>query len=137
MDVTVADRLRQGATVVTLHGELGIDGLPQLNATLTDLIHASATRIVVDLARLTFCDSIGLSAFVDAHNRCTAAGGHLRLAAPAPFLLHVLAAVGLMRWVPVYDTVDAACTGDTTRLMAPPDGLRATAPRSDTGLHYL
>jgi hypothetical protein len=41
--------------------------------------------------------AIGLSAFVDADNRCTAANGYLRLAAPSPFLMHVLAVVGLLR----------------------------------------
>jgi anti-sigma B factor antagonist len=127
MDVTVADRPFYGATVVTLRGELGIDGVGQLRDALTELISRSATRIVIDLAPLTFCDSIGLSAFVDAHNRCAREGGYVRLAAPSPFLIRVLAVVGLLGRVPIYDSVSGACAGDPRLLTAFPEGLRRRA----------
>jgi anti-sigma B factor antagonist len=90
MDITVAERPVHGATIVALHGELGIDAIAQLRATLTDMVGRSMTRIVIDLAPVSFCDSIGLSAFVDGHDRCTEAGGYLRLAAAGPFLQRVL-----------------------------------------------
>jgi anti-sigma B factor antagonist len=76
---------------------------------------------VVDLSAVRFCDSLGLSAFVDAHHRCTAAGGFLRLAAPTPFLLRVLAVVGLLRRLGVYETVRGACAGDPAAVCALPE----------------
>jgi anti-sigma B factor antagonist len=123
MDVTLDDRPFYDATVVTLRGELGLDGAGQLRDVLSGLIARSSTRIVIDLAPLHFCDSIGLSAFVDAHNRCVREGGYVRLAAPRPFLTRVLAVVGLLGRVPIYDTVSGACTGDPRLLTAFPDGL--------------
>lgn len=108
MDVTVAER--DSVTVVALRGELGVDTAPELEATLTKLVRGSINRIVVDLAGLRFCDSIGLSTFVLAHRACTASGGFMRLAAVPDFLLRVLTVVGLKDQLPMYDTVAAACT---------------------------
>jgi|tagenome__1003787_1003787.scaffolds.fasta_scaffold19397460_1 anti-sigma B factor antagonist len=123
MEVTVVERPFYGATVVALSGELAVDGVGQLRDVFTELIGRSATRIVMDLAPLTFCDSIGLSAFVEAHNRCAREGGYVRLAAPSPFLIRVLAVVGLLGRVPVYDSVSGACAGDPRLLTAFPEGL--------------
>jgi len=119
MEISVAERPDAHVTVVTLHGELGVDSAASLRTTLAGLIDGCLIQIVVDLAPLTFCDSIGLSAFVDGHRRCTEAGGWLRLAAAGPFLERVLAVVGLLGWVPLYDTVHAACTGDAAHLIQP------------------
>jgi len=137
MDIIVAERHIHGATVVALHGELGIDAADRLRATLGDLVDGSAARIVIDLAPVTFCDSIGLSAFVDGHNRCTRAGGYLRLAAATPFLRRVLSVVGLLGQVPLYDTVEAACAGDVTRRSAPVDGIPHQRPQAGPGMGYL
>ena len=119
MDITVAERCDAGVTVVTLHGELGVDSAGPLRTTLAALIDRYRLRIVVDLAPLTFCDSIGLSAFVDGHWRCTEVGGWMRLASPRPFLRRILDVVGLIGLVPLYETVPAACTGDAARLIRP------------------
>lgn len=137
MEVLIAERPVQDAMIVTLSGELGIDGVAQLRDVLTELIDLAYTRVVIDLEPLTFCDSIGLSAFVDAHNRCTERGGYVRLAAPAPFLVRVLAVVGLLGRVPIYDTVPGACMADPTQLVRPPDGLGMRQRRPDAGMRYL
>ena len=107
MDVQVDD----GPTcqVVQPSGQLDVETAPRLKAALDGLIDAGRTRIVVDLGRLTFCDSIGLSALVVAGRTCEAAGGFLRLARPNPFLLNLLTVVGVRDAVHVYDSVEAAC----------------------------
>jgi len=137
MDITVAECPVHGATIVALHGELGVDVVDQLRATLTGLIDRSAARIVIDLAAVSFCDSMGLSGFIDGHHRCTAAGGYLRLAAAGPFLREVLSVVGLLGRLPVYDTVDAACTGDVTALTSSSDGIPRQRREPGTGMEYL
>ena len=116
MNIRISDRSDSRATVVALRGELGLDDASELEALLTGMIDRSVTRIVVDVARLRFCDSIGLSTLADAHVRCTGAGGFVRLAAPTPFLLRILAVLGLLARIPVYDTVGAACAGDPAGL---------------------
>ena len=120
MDVTFADRPGYGATIVTLSGQLDVDSAPDLQAALAGLMQRRVVRIVVDLGPLKFCDSTGLSAFVVVHRSCTAAGGFLRLAAPAPLLLQTLAVVGLLAELPVYASVTDACLGEGGRLLAPP-----------------
>jgi anti-sigma B factor antagonist len=120
MNITVADGPVAGVTVVALRGELGVDTVQSLQDTLEDVVGRPESKVVVDLAGLAFCDSIGLSRFVDAHRLAEAGGGFLRLAAPTPFLLRVLGVVGLLGRVPVYDTVAAACAGDEAGLSKPP-----------------
>ena len=107
MDVQVDD----GPTcqVVQPSGQLDVETAPRLKAALDGLIDAGRTRIVVDLGRLTFCDSIGLSALVVAGRTCEAAGGFLRLARPNPFLLNLLTVVGVRDALHVYDSVQSAC----------------------------
>ena len=111
--ITVAELPTGGVTVVKLAGELGVDTAAELSTALEQLLdRPSATnRIVIDLALLGFCDSIGLSTFVDAHQRCAANGGYLALAAPSPFMHRLLGVVGLTRRVPAYATVASACAG--------------------------
>lgn len=120
MDVTVAHRPGDQVTVLTLSGELGTDTAGELQLALADLLRQGETRIVVDVSRLTFCDSIGLSAFVVAHQACKTAGGFVRLAEPSEFLLRVLAIVGLLDRVPVYDTLLGACAGDESQRSGSP-----------------
>jgi anti-sigma B factor antagonist len=116
MEITVAPPAARDAFVVELHGELDLHSADQLRSSLTGLIDQGATKIVVDLAAVPFCDSVGLSAFVDGHRRCQAVGGYLRLAAATPFLHRLLTVVGLLGLVSLYDTVAAACDGDASQL---------------------
>ena len=107
MDVEVVDRAT--CRVVQPSGQLDMETAPRLRATIEELIRNGDRHIVVDLGRLTFCDSIGLSTLVVAHRSCAADGGFLRLARPTPFMLNLLTVVGVLDAVEVYDSVDAAC----------------------------
>ena len=107
MDVQVDDR--PTCQVVQPNGQLDMETAPRLQAALDGLIEAGRTRIVVDLGRLTFCDSIGLSTLVVAGRTCETNGGFLRLARPNAFLLNLLTVVGVRDALHVYDSVEAAC----------------------------
>jgi anti-anti-sigma factor len=118
MDITVARQAGHDTVVVALHGDLDLHSADHLRTSLAGLVEQAVTKIVVDLAAVAFCDSVGLSAFVDGHRRCRAAGGFLRLAAATPFLQRILTVVGLLGPVALYNTVTAACAGDSTELTA-------------------
>jgi anti-sigma B factor antagonist len=107
MDVQVLDRAT--CRVVQPSGQLDMESAPRLRAAIDQLIRGGDRRIVVDLGRLTFCDSIGLSTLVVAHRTCAEDGGYLRLARPTPFLLNLLTVVGVRDALEVYDTVEDAC----------------------------
>jgi anti-sigma B factor antagonist len=108
MDVQVLDRA--ACRVVQPNGQLDMETAPVLRAAIDELIRAGNRRIVVDLGRLTFCDSIGLSTLVVAHRSCVDDGGYLRLARPSPFLLNLLNVIGIRDTLPVFESVDAACS---------------------------
>jgi anti-sigma B factor antagonist len=107
MDVEVVDR--PACRIVQPSGQLDIETAPRLTATLDELIEAGELRIVIDLGRLTFCDSIGLSTLVVAHRSCVRGGGYLHLARPSPFLLNLLTQIGIRDVIEVYASVEAAC----------------------------
>lgn len=111
MHVTVTSDPASDTTIVHLDGSLDIDSRAKLDAALSGLLDEGASRLVVDLSGLTFCDSTGLSALLFAHRRCEVEGGYLRLAAPSSFLLSALGMVGLLPALPIYDTVGEAVTG--------------------------
>jgi anti-anti-sigma factor len=106
-----------GPAIVTMRGQLDVDTAPALRTSFDELAAQGATRIIVDLAALDFCDSIGLSTFVVGHTRCVEQGGWLRLAAPTPFLVRLLSIVGVAGTVPMYATVEGAERGDKNDLV--------------------
>ena len=56
-----------GTTILRLHGELDMAASPTLAEVLHDLQHGGPQEIVVDLRGLSFLDSMGLSALMEAH----------------------------------------------------------------------
>jgi anti-sigma B factor antagonist len=120
LEVTVRRELAgTEAVVLVLTGDLEIDGAPRLMEALSTLLEHADNRIVVDLSALAFCDSIGLSALVDAYKWCSRNGGWLRLAAPDKMLLRTLSVVGLLTEIPAYDTVESALVGGAEGRLAP------------------
>ncbi|WP_189331636.1 STAS domain-containing protein [Actinoplanes ianthinogenes] len=109
MDVSLVHRA--GAVVVEVRGNLDLDSAPELAERLDEVLALPRPRIVIDLAGVEFCDSIGLSTFVVGYNRARAAGGWLRLACPGEFLERLLDTLGLAGRLGVYATVDDALNG--------------------------
>lgn len=107
MQLTVTE-YAPGTTVVALYGGLDVDTAPALRAALSRLLSRPAPHIVVDVDNLDFCDSMGLSALVVAHQGAVSRGGWLRLANPAPFLRQLLQVVGLTEHLAVYPDVEEA-----------------------------
>jgi anti-anti-sigma factor len=105
---TLPARGGDGFTVVTIRGELGIAAAPALREQLLVLLASGANRIVVDLSRVTFCDSSGLAVLVGAARRASLLGGVLRLAAAPPSVLVVLRLTGLDAHFEMFATVPAA-----------------------------
>jgi anti-sigma B factor antagonist len=107
MQATVTDH-GPGIAVLRLAGELDADTAGTLHATLAGLIERPVPRIIVDLADLKFCDSIGLSAFVISRQVIATRGGWLRFACANPFMTQLLATVGLSRHFAVFCRVEDA-----------------------------
>jgi anti-anti-sigma factor len=89
-----------GAAVVTVTGELGIGTVDDLHRAIAQaLTQHQPHRVRIDVAAVTFCDSVGLSAFVGAYRTTTANGARLELVNPGPFLLRALKITGLLEFL--------------------------------------
>jgi anti-sigma B factor antagonist len=133
MDIRLAEGSSSGVMVMSLDGQLDIDTAPQLQAALDQLRAASTTRVVVDVAGLAFCDSIGLSALLVAARYCAESGGFLRLANPTPFLQRVCTVVGIAHALTMYRSVADASTGNPAGLLAPSAATATADPRLGRG----
>lgn len=66
------------ATILRPSGELDINSRDDLHATIVEAL-GTATRVVVDLADVTFIDSEALGALIDGYNSALAAGAEYRV----------------------------------------------------------
>lgn len=95
--------------IVTPTGEVDVYTALQLRATLTALHADGHHLLVVDLRRVTFCDSCGLGALVGAAQRARSCGGAVALANVPDPILRTLRVTGLTQVLPPFATLDEAC----------------------------
>ncbi|MFJ7158831.1 STAS domain-containing protein [Streptomyces sp. NPDC101118] len=87
-----------GTIVIRLHGEMDIARSETFRLTLRRALTAGTTsrHVVVDLQHLTFCDSAGLHALLDARTQANRLGHELYLAAPREQLVRLLELTGTL-----------------------------------------
>jgi anti-anti-sigma factor len=103
-----AEKIDDGVAVLTVTGELDRDTAGVLGAAAGKALDSGASRLVLALGGLTFCDSSGLRLFVELHKRTADAGGSLHLADVRPPVSTVLQVVNLHRMLAVHPTVQDA-----------------------------
>jgi len=69
--------------------------VPQLRSSLADLVNRGEKQLVVDLSRVTFCDSTTLGVFVGTHRRISELGGSIEFHAPPDAVRNLLFVSGL------------------------------------------
>jgi anti-anti-sigma factor len=84
-----------GPTVVCVSGELDLEAAPDLCALFDALAEDQQVNMLVDLEKLSFCDSVGLSALIHGYNVCHGAGGAFRITGDTGLVARVLRATGL------------------------------------------
>jgi anti-sigma B factor antagonist len=114
-----SDGLAVVTGVAVLPAEIDVSNADRVAGELFAAIKPGVRVVVVDMTLTTFCDSSGLRAIAQAHDRARAQGAELRLVTAAPGVLRVLAVTGLDAVVPVYPRLD--------------DALAATSGRPRTG----
>jgi len=100
-----------GHRLVAPSGDIDLATAPQLRQELVDASASGSTLVVLDLERVDFLDSVGLSVIVGGHKRLKHEGRRLHLAAPQAIVKRVLGITRLDTLIPTYETVDAAVTG--------------------------
>lgn len=84
-----------GVALVAAEGELDLATAEAVRARLIEIVDGGCTRMVLDLAELSFCDSQGLTALVGAAEHAKAAGGSVTLTGTSPLLAKLLRITGL------------------------------------------
>jgi anti-anti-sigma factor len=94
--VQVTDALfhRNGNGLVAVTGEIDMANVHEFIEALTEI----QGDIAVDCANLTFIDSSGINALVQAQNRSKAEGSSVRLLNVSPSFARVLDILGLSAW---------------------------------------
>jgi anti-sigma B factor antagonist len=98
----------QQTQIVTVEGELDLTSADNLYRRGRTAIGRHARLLLLDLAKVSFCDSSGLCAFVRIANEADAAGCSYGLVAPQPMVRKVLRITGLDQRLPVFPTVEEA-----------------------------
>ena len=80
---------------LSLRGELDLSSAPTLIERLAEAVQEHPARLDVDLSRLEYLDSVGLSVFVTAHFQCLDASVQLQFLNPNLFVTELLTATGL------------------------------------------
>ena len=86
---------QDGATVVSVAGEIDMITAPKLRECLL----AAQGDVVVDLSAVSFLDSSGIAALINARSQLDAAGGNLTLRNPKGLIRRALEIIGLADWI--------------------------------------
>ncbi|MFB6805156.1 STAS domain-containing protein [Streptomyces sp. NPDC056387] len=106
LDIEVRDTAT--GLLVEVIGELDYDTSADLRDLITTLPLEPGQRLVLDLARMEFCDSSGITALIAVRNHAQSAGADMALAAVPANTLRVLRVVGLDRVFPLHPDTDSA-----------------------------
>ncbi|WP_190394409.1 STAS domain-containing protein [Nocardiopsis quinghaiensis] len=95
MELKISSRSQEDVAVVTVGGEVDLYTAPQLRSELVEALDDGARRLLVDMSRVEFCDSTGISVLLSAMKRSRDKGGDLEIVAPRPAVTKVLEVTGL------------------------------------------
>ena len=98
----------RGASVMVLEGRLDETFEAELGEALEDLLERNRVRVVVDLRKLNYLNSRGVSIFIAALDRLRDAGGDLKIAGAPPQAKLVLERLGVDRLLQQFATSEEA-----------------------------
>ncbi|MDA8370132.1 MAG: STAS domain-containing protein [Nocardiopsaceae bacterium] len=107
MELKISRRSHADYAVVTVRGEIDLYTAPQMHSALVDALGDGAQRLIVDMSRVEFCDSTGISVLLSAMKRAREKDGELELVAPKPAVMKILEVTGLDAVFTIQETTDA------------------------------
>lgn len=109
MALTITEKETHGVTVVKMAGRITLgEESNQLRTKLKELLSEGKTRLVLDLADVTYIDSAGLGTLVSGFTSAQNQGASLKLANLTKRFSEQLAITKLVTVFDVYPTVEAA-----------------------------
>ena len=97
VELNVSSRSQGDHAIVIATGEIDLYTAPRLQSELAEVIAnaAPASRIVVDMSGVEFCDSTGMNILLSCRRQVRERGGELELAAPRPAVMKILQVTAL------------------------------------------
>lgn len=97
VELKVSSRSQGDYELVIAIGEIDLYTAPRLQSELAAVIAsaAPASRVIVDMSGVEFCDSTGMNVLLSCLRQARERGGELELAAPRPAVRKILSVTGL------------------------------------------
>ena len=111
-NITVDVRDGSRAVVIEVSGELDLASSPALQHELERGSGSDAEVVIVDLQKLEFMDSTGLSVLVRAHQRATEAGRRFGIVKGPPQVQRLLDLTGVAERLTIVDSAAELLNGD-------------------------
>jgi len=109
MDIVIEEKFTSDEyTIIALSGRLSGANAPEFKNRIREIIKAGKSRIILDMADVTFIDSSGLSALISGLKYAREAGGFLRLVALQDQAFKVIKLMLLDRVFEIYKNIDEA-----------------------------
>jgi anti-sigma B factor antagonist len=86
-------------TIMTLAGELDLVSAPRLRNAIASLRGEDTDEVIVDLADLTYIDSVGIGLLVASRRRLDSEGRSFAVRNPAPQVRRLLEITGLVEYL--------------------------------------
>ena len=103
-DLQMSVSHREDETVVSLAGQLDLSTADVLSTTINEELRLGPARIVLDLAGLTFCDSLGLGTLVVLSRTARNQQTYLVLRNPSDFFTRMLDVTGVRQGLNLAET---------------------------------
>jgi anti-sigma B factor antagonist len=124
VELKVSSRSQGDHELVIATGEIDLYTAPRLQSALAAVIAsaAPASRVVVDMSGVEFCDSTGMNVLLSCLRQARERGGELEIAAPRPAVRKILSVTGLDA---VFTVADFQLSSGGTTPRIPEQKLRA------------
>jgi anti-sigma B factor antagonist len=104
-------RRQERSNVLPLKGEIDLHVSPSVTASLNQMIEKKPQRMVVDLSEVTYIDSAGLAALIEAMQKVEGYGGKLLLAGLQETVRSIFEISRLDQVFQIFPDADAALAG--------------------------
>jgi len=104
----------EGVSVLEVNGELDLWTAPLLCARIEANVDGPASRLLIDLSHVQFCDSTGLRALAEAVREVQVAAAHVKMTPPArPGAKRRFDVAAAAEFLPLVDDVDSGLSALT------------------------
>ncbi len=108
IDLHVEIQDRGSGVVVSVDGSVGVTEADVLRSRLEPLARSTAPVIAIDLSKMDFISSPGLSVLLKLAQRARTWDGQVSLVAPRPIIRDLLDRTRLTEIFPIYETTEEA-----------------------------